>query len=45
MVMDSKGRLIMVGDHTKNNVFIYDKSGKLLDHLGIRYGQGHGLTL
>lgn len=45
MVMDSKGRLIMVGDHTKNNILIYDKSGALLDFWGIRYGQGHGLTL
>ncbi|MEO0340490.1 MAG: 6-bladed beta-propeller, partial [Bacteroidota bacterium] len=45
MVLDSKGRLIMVGDHTKNNILIYDKSGKLLDSWGIRYGQGHGLTL
>ena len=45
MVMDAKGRLIMVGDHTKNNILIYDKSGKLLDSWGIRYGQGHGLTL
>ncbi len=45
MVMDSKGRLLMVGDHTKNNILIYDKSGKLLDFWGIRYTQGHGLTL
>ena len=45
MVMDAKGRLIMVGDHTKNNILIYDKSGKLLDYWGIRWGQGHGLTL
>ena len=36
MVMDSKGGLIMVGDHTKNNILIYDKSGKLLDSWGIR---------
>jgi len=45
MVMDSKGRLIMVGDHTKNNILIYDKSGKLLDFWGISYEGGHGLTL
>lgn len=45
MVMDSKGRLIMVGNHTKNNVLIYDKSGKLLDAWGIRYNDGHGLSL
>ncbi|MCF7561548.1 6-bladed beta-propeller [Sabulilitoribacter multivorans] len=45
MVMDSKGRLIMVGDDTHNNILIYDKSGKLLDSWGIRYRGGHGLSL
>ncbi len=45
MVMDSKGRLIMVGDDTHNNVLIYDKSGKLLDSWGARYKGGHGLSL
>ena len=45
MVMDSRGRLIMVGDETKNNVLIYDKSGKLLDHWGTTYNGGHGLTI
>ncbi len=45
MVMDAQGRLIMVGDETKNNILIYDKSGKLLDYWGIRYSGGHGLTL
>ncbi len=45
MVMDSKGRLIMVGDETKNNILIYDKSGKLLNHWGTTYPGGHGLTL
>lgn len=45
MVMDSKGRLVMIGDHTANNIFIFDKSGKLLDTWGSRYPGGHGLTL
>ena len=45
MVMDAKGRLIMVGDETKNNVLIYDKSGKLQEHWGTTYEGGHGLTL
>ena len=26
MVQDSKGRLIMLGDHTQNNILIFDKS-------------------
>ena len=45
MVMDAKGRLIMVGDNTQNNILIYDKSGKLLDAWGTTYKGGHGLTL
>lgn len=45
MVMDSKGRLIMIGDETQNNILIYDKSGKLLDHWGTSYTGGHGLTI
>lgn len=45
MVMDSKGRLIMIGDETQNNILIYDKSGKLLDHWGTTYEGGHGLSL
>lgn len=45
MVMDSQGRLVMVGDDVHNNILIYDKSGKLLDSWGIRYKGGHGLSL
>lgn len=45
MIMDSKGRLIMVTDEVKNNIIIYDKSGKLLDSWGHEFPGGHGLTL
>ncbi|HVV07440.1 MAG TPA: twin-arginine translocation signal domain-containing protein [Puia sp.] len=45
MVQDSKGRLIMLGDCTKNNILIFDKSGKLLDFWGNAYPGGHGLTI
>jgi hypothetical protein len=45
MVQDRKGKLIMVTDEVKNNILIYDKSGKLLDSWGTRYPGGHGLTL
>lgn len=45
MQMDSKGRLLMLGDHTANNILVFDKSGKLLDHWGTGYPGGHGLTL
>lgn len=40
MVMDKQGRLIMIGDETQNNILIYDKSGKLLDHWGTTYKGG-----
>ena len=42
--MDNKGRLIMVTDETKNNIIIYDKSGKLLHSWGHGFPGGHGLT-
>ncbi|GAB2779671.1 peptidylglycine monooxygenase-like protein [Rhabdobacter roseus] len=45
MVQDSQGRLIMVGDEVKNNILIYDRSGKLLDSWGHDFPGGHGLTL
>lgn len=45
MVQDSKGRLIMLGDSVKNNILIFDKSGKLLDFWGGSFPGGHGLTL
>lgn len=45
MVQDSKGRIVMLTNNTKNNVLIYDKSGKLLEAWGTEYPGAHGLTL
>lgn len=45
MVMDKKGRLFMVTDETRNNIIIYDTSGKLLGTWGSEFLSGHGLTL
>lgn len=45
MVQDAKGRIILLTNETKNNILIYDKSGKLLDSWGNSYPGGHGLTL
>jgi hypothetical protein len=45
MVQDSKGRLIMLGDNTHNNILIFDKSGKLLDYWGTAWPGGHGLSI
>ncbi|WP_194974180.1 6-bladed beta-propeller [Aquiflexum lacus] len=45
MVMDKKGRLIMVTDEAKNNIIIYDQSGKLLDSWTLNLPSAHGLSL
>lgn len=45
MVEDAAGRLILLTNETKNNVLIYDKSGKLLEVWGTSYPGAHGLTL
>jgi peptidylamidoglycolate lyase len=45
MVQDSKGRIILLTNETKNNVIIYDKKGKLITTWGSEYPGAHGLTL
>lgn len=45
MVEDAKGRLILLTNETRNNVLIYDRSGKLLDAWGTSYPGAHGLSL
>jgi hypothetical protein len=45
MIQDRKGRIILLTNETKNNVLIYDKSGKLLGNWGTEYPGAHGLTL
>jgi peptidylamidoglycolate lyase len=45
MVQDKKGRIILLTNETKNNVLIYNKSGKLLESFGNEFPGGHGLTL
>ncbi|MGD1891117.1 MAG: 6-bladed beta-propeller [Cyclobacteriaceae bacterium] len=45
MVIDQQGRLIMLTDHPKNNILIYDKSGKLLDNWTLDFKGAHGLTI
>lgn len=45
MVQDKKGRIILLTNETKNNVLIYNKSGKLLESWGNEFPGGHGLTL
>jgi hypothetical protein len=45
MVIDSKGRIILLTNETKNNILIYNKDGKLLEYWGKEYPGGHGLSL
>jgi hypothetical protein len=45
MVIDAKGRILLLTNETRNNILIYDRSGKLLDSWGTDYPGGHGLTL
>lgn len=45
MVMDQKGRFIMIGDDPRNNVIVFNKDGKVLETWGTMYPGGHGMTL
>jgi hypothetical protein len=45
MVQDKLGRIILLSNETKNNVIIYNKSGKLISSWGHEYPGAHGLTL
>ena len=45
MIQDKKGRILLLTNETKNNVLIYDRSGKLLSYWGTEYPGAHGLTL
>ena len=45
MVQDSKGRIFLLTNETKNNILIYDKKGKLIKTWGTDYPGAHGLTL
>jgi len=45
MVQDSKGRILLLTNETKNNVLVYEKSGKLLTTWGTEYPGAHGFTL
>lgn len=45
MVQDSKGRILLLTNETRNNIIIYDKNGKFLQSWGTTYPGAHGLTL
>src|SRR5688572_13059560 len=45
MVQDSKGRILLLTNETKNNILAYNKSGKLLKSSAHEFPGAHGLTL
>jgi len=45
MVQDSKGRILLLTNETKNNVIIYNKSGKLISTWGTEFPGAHGLSV
>lgn len=45
MIQDSKGRILLLTNETKNNVIIYNTSGRLLSTWGTEFPGAHGLTL
>ncbi|WP_298351117.1 6-bladed beta-propeller [Runella sp.] len=45
LIEDSKGRILLLTDEVKNNVLVYDKSGKLVETWGNSYPGAHGFTI
>lgn len=45
MVQDKAGRLLLLTNHPKNNMIIYDRSGKVLDTWTLGLKGAHGLTI
>ena len=45
MVQDSKGRILLLTNETKNNVIIYNKSGSYIESWGTQFPGAHGLTI
>lgn len=45
MVQDSKNRILLLTNETKNNVLLYNKSGRLLGSWGHDFPGAHGLTI
>jgi hypothetical protein len=45
MVQDAKGNILLLTNETKNNILVFNTSGKLLKTWGNSFPGGHGLTL
>ena len=45
MIQDAKGRIFLLTNETKNNIIIYNKSGKSTGSWGSEFPGAHGLTV
>ncbi|MBO9595162.1 MAG: 6-bladed beta-propeller [Niabella sp.] len=45
MVMDARGRIILLTNETRNNLIVYNKNGKILDAFGHAFPGAHGLSI
>jgi len=45
MIQDAKGRILLLTNETKNNIIIYNKSGKCTGSWGSEFPGAHGLTV
>lgn len=45
MVVDRDNLIYMIGDHTANNVLVYDSDGRLVRTFGTEYPGGHGIEI
>ncbi|MBI1371855.1 MAG: 6-bladed beta-propeller [Phycisphaera sp.] len=45
IVCDAEGHVILLTDHTANNVIVYDKAGKLVHKWGTTLPGAHGLSI
>lgn len=45
MVQDRNGKIVLLTNETKNNIVIYNKSGRLINTWGTEFPGAHGLTV
>lgn len=45
LAIDSKGRVFMVTDNTRNNIIVYDQAGNLIEAWGTEYPGAHAIEI
>jgi len=45
IAVDAEGRIVLLTDHVKNNVIVYDKAGRLVHKWGTQFPGAHGLSI